>query len=72
MLILVRKRRDRKMEALKVKSGRMLLDTSVIGRITARRASEFSSTRMETSTRVCGLLTKDMGKVPTGAMKATS
>ena len=72
MLILVRKKRDRKMEALKVKSGRMLLGTLVTGRTTARRASEFSSTRMETSTRVCGLLTKDMAKGHTGVTKAAS
>ena len=60
------------MEASKEKNGSMLQGISETGRIIAKKASEFNTTKMETSTKVCGEETKDMVKVPTGGMKMES
>lgn len=60
------------MEALKVKSGSNLQDTSVTGRITAKMVLAFSSIRMETSMKECGELIADMDKALTGEMRMES
>ena len=64
-----RKRSDRRTEASKVRCGNHLRSTLVTGVITARKASEFSSTKMETSMKVCGLWIKGMVKERTGKMR---
>lgn len=68
----LRKSKDRKMEQLKVKSGRHRKGTLVIGRIMERMVLVFSFTKMETSMKVCGELTKDTDKELIGALKETN
>lgn len=67
-----RRRSDRKTEASKERCGSPPRNTSVTGVITARKASESSSTRTETNMKVCGPSIKDMAKERTGKMKAQS
>ena len=66
---LYRKRKDKKMEASKERSGSTPQGILVIGKTIARKVLEFSSINRETSTRVCGLLIKDMVKEPIGEMR---
>ena len=64
-----RKRSDRRMEASKVRCGSHLRSTSVTGATTARKALEFSSTRMEINMKVCGPWIRGMAKERTGKMR---
>jgi hypothetical protein len=57
------------MEASKVKNGSRLRDILVIGRKTARMASEFNFTKMETSTKGCGKEISVTVKEPIGETK---
>jgi hypothetical protein len=60
---------DKKTAALRVKSGRAHPGTSETGETTARKDSEFNTTKTETSTRACGCATGGTDKVPTGETK---
>ena len=64
-----RKSQNKRMEVLKVRCGKKLPGTLVTGETIVRKASEFSSTRTETSTKECGRWTKNMGRVPTGEVR---
>lgn len=66
------RRSGRKMAASKVSSGQLLPGTSVIGKTTAKKDSASSITRKATSTKACGLPTKDMAKAPSGETKAAN
>ena len=57
------------MEQLKERNGCKLQGILVTGEIIAKRASEFSIIKMATSTKDCGLKTKDMVKELIGEMK---
>jgi hypothetical protein len=52
-----------------VKNGNNLQDISEIGRITAKKALAFNSTRTETNTKACGHRTAGTDKEHTGEMK---
>lgn len=60
------------MEASREKNGNTLADTLGIGKITAKMALVSSSTKMETSTKECGLETRDTVKVLTGVTREAS
>ena len=62
----LKKSQDKRMVASKEKCGKKHQDTSEIGETIAKRASVFNSIRMVINMKVCGLWTKNMGKVPTG------
>ena len=66
---LYRKRKDKKMEASKERSGSTPLGILVTGKTIARKVLGFSSISRETSTRVCGLLIKGMAKGHIGETK---
>ena len=55
-----------------MRCGNHLRSTLVTGVITARKASEFSSTRTETNTRACGQLTRGTARELTGRTKAAN
>ena len=57
------------MEALKVKSGSIPQGTLATGRTIAKKGLEYSFTRMETSTKVCGEQIRDTDKGHTGETK---
>jgi hypothetical protein len=57
------------MDPSKERSGCTVVAISVIGEIITRRVSEFSSFRMATSTRACGVWINDMDKARTGASR---
>lgn len=56
----------------KVRNGSMLQDTSEIGKITVRKVSVFSFSKMEISMKVCGEVTNAMARVLTGETKMAS
>lgn len=56
------------MVASKERCGLGLHDILVIGETTVKKGLEYSSTRMETSTKECGLWTRNMAKEHTGEM----
>jgi hypothetical protein len=61
-----RRSQDKKMAPSRVKSGRPPPGISETGETTARRASVSNSTRMATSTKVCGPWTRNMDRALTG------
>ena len=67
-----RRSKHRRMERSRVRSGSHLKNTLEIGEIISRKDSVSNSTKVETSTRVCGLKTRDMVKELTGELKAKS
>ncbi len=54
------------------KSGCTHLDISETGKRIARKVSAYSSIRIRTSLKECGLKTRDMAKAPIGEMKAAN
>jgi hypothetical protein len=56
------------MVALKERCGLDHHDILVIGETTAKKVLEYNSTRTETSTKECGLWTRNMAKEHTGEM----
>ncbi len=63
---------SRKMVQFKEKSGLSLQDILVTGETIAKKDLVFNSTRMETSTKVCGQWIRNMVKVLTGEMTPIS
>ena len=60
------------MEASREKCGNRHKSILATGVIIAKKASVFSSTRMEINTKECGPLTKDTVRERTGSLKATN
>ena len=64
----LRRSQDKKMEASKERCGLGHPGILVTGEIIVKKDLEYSSIRMETSMKVCGLWIRSMGKVHTGEM----
>ena len=67
-----RRSSGRRMEASRARSGNMHLGILETGKTTRKTGLAFSSTKMETSMRVCGSTINATGRVLTGAMKVES
>ena len=68
----LKRSQNKKMGQLKEKCGLSHQGTLEIGETTAKKASVFSSIKMETSTKVCEQRTKNTVKAPTGETKIAS
>ena len=67
-----RRSKDRRTEASKVRSGSMHQGILEIGKTIKKMDSGSSITRMETSMRVCGRVTRVMDRALTGEMRLES
>ena len=52
-----------------MKNGNTLLAILVTGKIIAKKASVFNSTKTEINMKACGVVINDMDRVPTGETK---